>query len=208
MRKTGKRLGVRTDSLNVFEKDIQPDLCGYTLDFIVKNILASFPDAKIGRHFDSYEDKQEPVNQIFDLDFYNRLIGKDYDVQTAEKIFSGLGIEKKGDELRIPFWRKELTTKADIAEEIARIDGYNQVVSTVPRVQLGAIVQDTTYHLKNDAKHFFSGRGFFEVYNYSFVSESLMQKVGSSAQNLVALHNYLSEEATHMRGSLIPRLLE
>jgi len=208
VRKTGKRLGIRTDSLNVFEKDTQPDLCGYALDFIVKNILASFSNAKIGRYFDSYEDPQKPVTQIFDLEFYNRLIGKNYDLPTAEKIFSGLWIEKKWDTLHIPFWRKELTTKADIAEEIARIDGYNQVTPTVPREQLGAIMQDTTYHLKNDAKYFFSGRWFFEVYNYSFVSESLMKKLGSSTGNLIALKNSLSEEATHMRDSLIPRLLE
>jgi len=207
VRKTGKRLGVRTDSLNVFEKDIQPDLCGYALDGIVKNILASFPEAQIGGYFDSYEDPQKPVVQDFSLDFYNSLIGKIYDIKTVEKIFSGLGIDKKWEVLSIPFWRKELNSKADIAEEIARIDGYDRVEPTVPRVQLGAVVQDTIYHIKNDARYFFSGRGFFEVYNYSFVSEILMQKLNSSTQHLIALKNSLSGEATHMRDSLVPHLL-
>ncbi|MBT3728993.1 hypothetical protein HOF65_03350 [bacterium] len=45
-------------------------------------------------------------------------------------------MQEKEDILTIPFWRKDLVTKADIAEEIARIDGYDNIEATVPRINL------------------------------------------------------------------------
>lgn len=207
LRMTGKRLWVRTDALNVFEKDIMPDLASYGTSLIVKELQAVYPNLKIEWYFDSYTKKQPEVKQMFDLDFYNNLIWANYSENYVVKILENLGIKKVGNELIIPFWRKELTTKADIAEEIARIDGYNNITTTVPRINLWAIVQDTMYHIKNDSKKYFTDIWFFEVYNYSFVNESLMQKLNMWVEDLVPLKNCLSEEQTHMRGSLIPNLM-
>lgn len=55
---------------------------------------------------------------------------------------------------------------------------------------------------------YFTDIWFFDVYNYSFVNQELMEKLGMSVENLVPLKNYLSEEATHMRSSLIPNLMK
>ncbi|MDR3150875.1 MAG: hypothetical protein LBU14_04755 [Candidatus Peribacteria bacterium] len=56
----------------------------------------------------------------------------------------------------MPFWRKDLHYKADIAEEIARISGYNNIISTLPQLQNNAIVQSNIYKIKNDARNFFT----------------------------------------------------
>ena len=114
-------------------------------------------------------------------------------------ILDNLGIVKSDTNLHVPFWRKDITTKADIAEEIARIDGYDNIVPTVPDLNLGAIMQDESYLLKKAAKQFLVGRGFFDMYTYSFVNQELMNKLGSSTEELIDLKNYLSEEITHMR---------
>jgi phenylalanyl-tRNA synthetase beta chain len=84
--------------------------------------------------------------------------------------------DRKGEYLIIPFWRKDLHYKADIAEEIARITGYDEIVSTIPEVKSGAVIQDSIYKLKNDARSFFANIGYFDMYNYSFVNEELMKK--------------------------------
>jgi phenylalanyl-tRNA synthetase beta subunit len=74
------------------------------------------------------------------------------------QILENLGIEKENNELIIPFWRKDLKYKADIAEEIARINGYNSIESTVPRINTGAVIQNNIYKIKNDSRNFFTDR--------------------------------------------------
>jgi phenylalanyl-tRNA synthetase beta chain len=107
--------------------------------------------------------------------------------------------------LVIPFWRKDLHYKADIAEEIARISGYNEIKSTLPQLETGAVIQSNIRKLKNDARDFFVNNGYFEMYNYSFVNEELMQKFDDSTNYddstsyLVPIKNPLSEELTHLR---------
>lgn len=208
LRMTWKRLWVRTDALNVFEKDILTDLASYATALIVDELKKVYPNLKIEWYFDSYPVKQKEVTQTFDLNFYNNLIGANYDEKYVVNILNNLGIAKKGNELVIPFWRKELTTKADIAEEIARIDGYDKITTTVPRVNLWAIIQDPIYNLKNDSRKFFSDIWFFDVYNYSFVNKELLEKLNMDIKDCVPLKNYLSEDATHMKNSLIPNLMK
>lgn len=208
LRKTGKRLWVRTDALNVFEKDIVPDLAGYAISFIIKELQKEFPNLKIEWSFDSYTVKQFQVTQKFDITFYNNLIGSNYQREYIINILQNLWVQIEWDTLKIPFWRKELTTKADIAEEIARISWYDTILPTIPRINLWATVQDAIYALKNDSKKYFADNWFFEVYNYSFVNQELQEKLSQSVQSLIPLKNYLSEDATHLRWSLIPNLMK
>lgn len=208
LRMTWKKLWIRTDALNIFEKDILTDLASYATALIVEELLKEFPSLKIENYFDSYENKQQIVKQTFDLQFYNHLIWASYEESYVINILKNLWIQKDWNELIIPFWRKELTTKADIAEEIARIDGYDKIITTVPRVNLWAIIQDPIYYLKNDSKKFFTDRWFFDVYNYSFVNKSLLEKLNLNIDDCVPLKNYLSEDSTHMKNSLIPNLMK
>jgi len=207
VRKTGKRQGLRTDALNIFEKDIvcgmQP--CGASL--IVTELQKIFPKSKIEAISDVYPKKEENAPVPYDLDFTRRLIGKNYEEKEVLEILQNLSIEKSGDGLIIPFWRKDIETKADIAEEIARIDGYDKVEATVPRINLGAIIQTPIYKVLQESRNFLVDRGFFDMHNYSFVNEELMKKLGSSVAHCVPLKNALSEEITHMRDDLIPNLM-
>nr|MDD3719719.1 phenylalanine--tRNA ligase subunit beta [Candidatus Gracilibacteria bacterium] len=207
VRKTGRRHGIRTDSLNVFEKDIPTDLSIYGVSLIYRNLKNLFPDLKIEGFSDIYPKNQEVVKVPFDLNFINNLIGAKYNEKEALEILEKLGLKLDGKNLVVPFYRTDLHYKADIAEEVARINGLNNIETTIPRINLGAIIQDNIYKLKNDIRDYFVDRGFFDMYNYSFVNEELMKKVGGNTENLVPLKNSLSEDMTHMRGSLIPNLM-
>jgi len=207
VRQTGKKLGIRTDSLNVFEKDIQAgmNLCWASL--IVSELEKNLEWIELVSYSDSYENKQSEITISFDLEKINSLTGKEYSEKEALKILTNLWIENKNWKLQIPFWRKDLNNIADIAEEIARIDGYDKIESTIPRVNLWAVIQDNMYKLKKDTRNFFTNIGFFDMYTYSFVNEALMKKAGWDTSNLIPMKNALSEELTHLKGSLIPNLL-
>lgn len=207
VRKTGKTLGIRTDALNVFEKDLLPVMAEKALALIVDELQKTFPDLRLTAFSDSYTDTQ--VSKTIDHDpvFISSLIGHTYSSEMIIDICQRLGITQSQGILHVPFWRKDLSYKADIAEEIARIDGYDAIEMTVPRVNTGAVIQDNIYKLKNESREYFSARGFFDMYSYSFVCEDLMQRCWWDCANLIPLKNSLSEDATHMKGSLIPNLL-
>jgi hypothetical protein len=74
LRKTGKRLGIRTDALNLFEKDIVEDLQIYGVSLVVEEFEKNLPDAKVVAFDDIYAKKSLKVKVPFDLAFMNRLI--------------------------------------------------------------------------------------------------------------------------------------
>lgn len=214
IRKTGKRLWVRTDSLNVFEKDILPEMAIRGVSLIATELEKNLEWVKITAFSDSYSDKQKNIEIPFDLGYINNLIGKNYSSEEALSILSNLWINLISEitsdwhnKLIIPFWRKDLNFKSDIAEEIARIDWYDNIEATVPRINLWAIVQTNTYKIKNDTRNYFTNKWYFDMYTYSFVNEELMSKVLWNTLDLVPMKNPLSEELTHLRWSLIPNLL-
>jgi phenylalanyl-tRNA synthetase beta chain len=208
LRHTGRRLGIRTDALNIFEKNIPTGLQSKGVTLIYQTLKEIFPNLVADAYGDSYPVKQTEIFIPYDRVFTNNLIGADYSDEKIMAILKLLGIEVKEGKCMIPFWRTDMKYKADIAEEIARIDGYHHIENTVPRINLGAITQDPQYYLKQETRSFFTSIGFFDVYNYSFVNEDLMKRLRSNTENLIEMKNYLSEEVTHMRNSLIPNLLK
>lgn len=208
VRKTWKRLWVRTDSLNVFEKDIVCGLQIHWASLIVDELEKNLKDINIIAYSDIYSKKQKEVKVSFDLNFINRLIWKEYSEKEAKTILENLWIKINWNELLIPFWRKDLNFKADIAEEIARIDWYDKIKSSLPELETKAITQSNIYNIKRDSRDYFSSVWYFDLYTYSFVSEELMNDFLSNTKNLIPLKNPLSEELTHMRDSLIPNILQ
>ena len=207
IRKTWKRLWVRTDSLNVFEKDILQDMAIRWVSLIASELEKNIEWIKITAFSDIYNEKQKIIEIPFDLEYINNLIGKKYSRSETLNILNNPWIIEKNNILTIPFWRKDLNFKSDIAEEIARIGWYDNVEVTVPRINLWAVVQTNTYKIKNDSRNYFTNKWYFDMYTYSFVNTELMNKVLWNIDDLVPMKNPLSEELTHLRWSLIPNLL-
>ena len=207
LRKSWKRLWLRTDALNVFEKDLLPEMAQTWVSLIVSELEKNLWDIKLEAQSDVYENEQEIVKFPFDIEFVNKIIWRKYDEKYAFEILNNLWTKVIWLEATIPFWRKDLNFKADLAEEIARVDGYDKVEATIPRVNLWAVMQSNMYNMKNDVRSYLTSLWFFDLYNYSFVNEELMQKMWWDLTGLVAMKNALSDELTHMKWSLLPNLM-
>lgn len=207
LRITWKKLWIRTDALNIFEKDILNEMQICWVSLIASEIEKYFSDAKFVAFSDIYPKKQEKIFIDFDLDFINNLIWKKYEKSEVLNILENLGIKLNWEKLEIPFWRKDLVYKADIAEEIARISGYDNIEATIPRLDLWAVTQTNTYKIKNEVRDFLTSVWYFDLYTYSFVNKGLVEKCLMTLENLVPMKNALSEELTHLRWSLIPNLM-
>ena len=207
IRKSAKNLWLRTDSLNVFEKDILPEMPIKWVSLIASELEKNLKWVKFTKYSDIYQNKQKEITIDFDLDFINNLIGKNYEEKYVLNILNNLWIDEKNWKLYIPFWRKDLNYKADIAEEIARIDWYDNIEATIPKINLWAVIQSNIYKIKNDSRNFFTDKWWFDLYTYSFVNKELMNKALWDTNYLVPMKNALTEELTHLRWSLIPNLL-
>lgn len=208
IRKTGRLLWIRTDALNVFEKNIPLDLQEKGLALIVSILEEEFWEIKLNSFDDVYKNKQETRKVPLDIEFINNLIWKKYDENYVLKILKKLWYSIENNEITVPFYRLDINYKADIAEEIARIHGYDNVESTTSNISLWAVSQDDMYLMKRDVSSFFVYKGFYEIYNYSFTWKKVMEKAMDDVEKCVPLKNFLSEDASHMRNSLIPGLLE
>ncbi|MDF1682274.1 MAG: hypothetical protein P1U46_00415 [Patescibacteria group bacterium] len=88
---------------------------------IIDELEKNLKDIKIVSYEDIYENKQKEISIDFDLNFINKILGTYYEESFVLNIIKNLGIKLEDNKLIIPFWRKDLNFKADIAEEIARI---------------------------------------------------------------------------------------
>lgn len=208
LRNTWKRLWIRTDSLNIFEKDIVLEMPKKWVSLIIIELEKNIWNIKLVSYKDIYDKKDKEIHIDYDLDFINNLIWKKYKEEKAKHILENLHIKLEKDKLIVPFWRKDLENIADIAEEIARIDWYSKIEKTISSINTWAVNQDNIYKIKRNSTNFLCSRWFFDLYNYSFVNKDLMEKSNSSLDWLVSLENPLSEELSHMRNSLIPNLLQ
>ena len=136
VRKTGKRLGLRTDALNVFEKDLVCSIRDTGPSLIIKELEEHFSDMKLEAFTDVYPEPKSHTTLDFNLDFICKLIGKEYSRAEVLSILHTISVDEENGILTMPLWRKDLTHIADIAEEVARLDGYDKVEITVPRINL------------------------------------------------------------------------
>ena len=207
VRKTGMRLWIRTDALNIYEKNIEPRMAEAGVALIIDEIQKHFSNAKVIWTDDVRAIEFEEIFIDYDINFVNTLLWHTYTDEIARKILESLGFEFQQWKIKVPFWRTDVTTKADIAEEIARINGYNNIENQLIHIESWAVEQSKLYTLKRKSRDFWIGLGFYDIYSYSFTWKNLEQKVLWDINKKIPLKNYLSEDASHMKSSHIPHLL-
>ncbi len=111
----------------------------------------------------------------------------------------------------IPTWRaiKDVTIAEDIVEEVARFYGYNNIPAELPSLEIKPAISNPLRDLeKKIANVLVKEMGYCEVYNYSFVGEAQITKLGDNLEKYLELDNPLSKERPYMRRNLLPNLLE
>lgn len=221
IRRTSTALGLRTEAVQRFEKSLDPVLAETAMDRLVELILQLCPNAKIvspkidAAHFDT---KQKTIT--LDLDRVQNKIGIEIKPAEVKKILTSLQFEIKDSATKtekqtlsvtIPSWRatKDVDIEDDLVEEIARIYGYENIEAKLPLLPSKLPEENTERILKHRARQILSlGLGFTEVFNYSFYSKQDIQKSLIPEELHINVDNYLSEDQTHMRVSLLPGLLK
>lgn len=146
-------------------------------------------------------------------DHPDKVAGVEYGRETVVRRLQEVGCDVYGqDELivTVPSWRPDLTDPNDLAEEVIRLEGYENLPSTLPRPPAGRGLT-SRQRLHRRVGRVLAGAGYVEAPNYPFVSEQVFDQLGldadDPARRVVKLVNPLSDEEPALRTSLLPGLL-
>lgn len=211
VRRTGRKLGLSSESATRFEKGVNPRWTVPTLGRVGELLL----DLEAGTPM-SFKEKvvylPPEVKISLSLAKVNRVLGVEFCEEEIEHVFERLAFEyqqKSGGDfvVEIPSYRQDLKIEEDLIEEIARIIGYDRIPTTLPQgVQTeGRRTPEQVYRLR--LRKTLINSGMNEVIAYSFGKKEQDDIWGNKDRNIKIL-NPLREELGIMRTSLIPGLLE
>lgn len=212
VRLTAKRLGMRTEASSRFEKglDAQNTLNALNRACRLVEILG------IGEVCDDYIDinnsNYTPTTIKFEPDWINGLLGTNIDRQFMVDTLRKLDFKVDGDIITVPSYRADVEQKADIAEEVARFYGYNEIPTTMPSGAgtRGGLTPAQKFE-KNVTQNLLA-LGYTEIATYSFISPKYYDKIrmpaDSPLRNSVKIINPLGEDTSIMRTTTLPSMLE
>lgn len=216
VRRTSRRLGLRSESSMRFEKGIDPNLCLKAANRACELIEQLGAGKVIKGHIDVYPGKPHPKEISFRPDKVNKILGIDINTDEMIDMLNRLGISAKtsteGIKAIAPTFRADLVEEADLIEEIGRIYGYDKLPITLPEGNVTHGKLNTYQKYVNFIKDTLVYNGYSEIYTYSFTGPKVFDKINvpenSSLRKVVTLMNPLGEEHSIMRTTLIPGMLD
>ena len=211
VRRTAKKLGMRTDASARYEKGLDPEGCLRTLERAFELVELLGAGEPVRTHIDlDYNEKQR--NRIpFDPDWINKFLGTDISREEMCDTMKMLEIEVDGDTCISPSFRIDLERPADLAEEVARIYGYNNIPSTVIKGIANASLTPKQ-KFRRTLENATVAVGCYGILTYSFISPKYFDKIAlpadSSLRKTVVISNPLGEDTSVMRTTTLPSMLE
>ena len=211
IRQTALALGMRTESSGKFEKNLDSMMtvpavqracelvemldCGDVLDGII-DIVNYVP---------------EPKTLPLEPKKINNLLGTEISEEDMVKYLRLLEIPVAGQTIHVPSWRPDLNLMADIAEEIGRSYGYNEIPTTAFKTSTqGGYTPAMQFESK--AGSLCRALGYSEIITYSFVSPTIFDRIripaDSAVRNTLKIQNPLGEDTSVMRTTALPSMLD
>ena len=212
IRRTATALGMRTDASARYEKGLDPmntykgvqracelvELlgCGEVIDGIIDVIAAD----------------QAPRTVKLEPEKINGLLGTDISEEEMRAMLKRLGFTLDGDNITVPSWRSDVEHYSDIAEEVARLHGYDKIPVTLMRGETTQGGFTDKQKAERRTGELLRGMGYSEIITYSFISPSYYDKIrlpaDSSKRKCVTILNPLGEDTSVMRTTALPSMLE
>lgn len=217
VRRTSTKLKLRTDSVQRFEKALDPLLAELAIKRAAELILQICPGAEIaGPITDVQNFDKTPLKIDLDTEKTASKIGVELSQKEIANILQKLEFEVKEKNkntltVTVPSFRatKDVRIEDDLIEEVSRMYGYDNIAPSLPKLPTKLPTENTERFKKHRLRELIShGMGFSEVYNYSFYGEKELNNCLMSEEGHLKLLNYLSSDQTHMRSSLTPNLLK
>ena len=207
IRKSAKRLGLRTEASGIFEKGLDPANAKAAIDRACQLIV----ELGCGEVVSGTVEEGLPIKPLRVLPFepakYNALLGTSVTEEQMLAIFKKLEVEvrdgKDGKELVIPSFRQDLAGCADMAEEVARFFGYDKIPTTLPKGETTTGKLSFKLRIEQKARDIAEYCGFSQGMTYSFESPKVFNKLlldaDDKARAAITIANPLGEDFSIMR---------
>ena len=205
IRRSAKKIGMRTDASGKFEKGLDPNNAIEAMNRACQLMEELGAGEVVGGVVDIYSAKKEGRRIAFEPEKYNHLLGTDIESETMLQYFEKieLGYDKASNEVLIPSWRQDLECSADLAEEVARFYGYDKIETTLPSGEATTGKLSFKLRIEAVARDVAEYCGFSQGMVYSFESPKVFDKLllpkDSNLRKAVTIANPLGEDFSIMR---------
>ena len=213
IRKSSKKVGLRTDASGKFEKGLDPNNAQAAIDRACQLVEELGAGEVVGGMVDVYGKKKEPVRVPFDANEINNLLGTDISKEEMIGYFEkiGLSYDEESSEVIAPTFRHDLYRIADLAEEVARFYGYDNIPTTLPRGEATTGKLSFKLRVEEVARDIAEFCGFSQGMTYSFESPKVFDKLmipeDSPLRQTVEIINPLGEDYSIMRTTSLNGML-
>ena len=211
VRKMSRRHGLHTDASHRFERGADYESTVLSCDRVAELILQSGGGELVGGPIDVIARKLDMAPIALHLSEVHRILGEKLEAAEILRILRHLGFElipEPGEEpeftVQVPSWRLDVEREIDVIEEIARLHGYDKFANTLP-AYVGSVVELPDAEKGERLRSSLLALGYDEAISLTFISHQDAEQF--SAVPVIELANPLSEEASVMRTSMVPGML-
>ena len=211
IRQTALALGMRTDASGKFEKHLDPMMTMPAVQRACELVEMLEAGDVLDGTIDILNYVPEAKTLPLEPEKINKLLGTNISKEDMVKYLNLLEIPVEGDEILVPSFRPDLNLMADIAEEVGRSFGYNEIPTTPFKTSTQGGYSDFM-KLEAKAGQLCRSLGYSEIITYSFVSPAIFDQIRLSAdsklRNAMRIQNPLGEDTSIMRTIALPSMLE
>jgi phenylalanyl-tRNA synthetase beta chain len=211
VRKMSRRHGLHTDASHRFERGADYESTVVSCDRVAELILQSGGVEPVGGLVDVVARRLDQAPLALHLSEVRRILGEKLEAAEILRILRRLGFElipEPGEDLeftvQVPSWRLDVEREIDVIEEIARLHGYDKFANTLP-AYVGAVVELPDAEKEKKLRTSLLALGYDEAISLTFISHQDAEQFSSVP--VIELANPLSEEASVMRTSMVPGML-
>ena len=212
VRVTAKKNGMRTESSARFEKGLDPENCMAGLERACELVEMLGAGDVVDGVLDVYPAPANPTVLPFTPDRYNSFLGTKIPKEHMIQTLIGLGCKLENDTITVPSYRADLACMNDIAEEVVRIYGYDQIEASRMNAETTLGGRSVKQQFIVDLENKLIGMGLSEIHTFSFISPKYYDKIRMPAESplrrSVVISNPLGEDTSVMRTVALPSMME
>ena len=212
VRRTATALGMRTDASSRFEKGLDVKNTEKALERACELVELLGAGEVVPGVIDAVAGEMKTATVKFEPDRINALLGTDIAPDTMKKILLDLGFAFDGETILVPSWRGDVEHYSDIAEEVARFYGYNEIPTRFTGTVSTCGGFSELQQCERRAGEICRSLGLDEIITYSFISPTYYDKIrlpaSSPLRDSLKILNPLGEDTSIMRTTILPSMLE
>ena len=213
VRRTALRYDNRTEASSRYEKAVDPERCDQALSLAMQLFAELYPEMKVTAFKDLYEKKLERAEIDVEFEWLDRRLGKRIPQDIVAKKLGTMGYEvtftEKGMHIVVPTWRStgDVSIKADIMEEVARMYGYENFEATTITTSFDGAINQLGVDLVRRVKEYLAFRcNMQEIFTYPWMSDEFVNALMPTTEGILALSTPPSPSEKYIRCSLLPNI--